>query len=102
MCGRILHHKITLKLLLIGLRRGCLKIIVFVDLHSELPPGNTPALTSELDDHTPKKERLRKKSSGEPGPGGFLNLNIFKLSLLRSFDSSLMGDWRLRPTFTSC
>jgi len=31
MCGRTLHHKITLKLLLIGLRRGCLKkIIIFV------------------------------------------------------------------------
>ena len=101
-CGRTLHHKITLKLLLIGVRRGCLKIIIFVvslilTLNSHYA---TPQHLQRAWWQHPKKESLSSKSRGWPGPGGLLNLNIFKLSLLWSFDESLVGDWRLRPKFT--
>lgn len=58
---RTLHHKITSKLLLIGLERRCLKTIIFgMSLIFRNSLCCTPALTSKLNDNTLKKDSLER------------------------------------------
>ena len=70
---RTLHQEIASKLLLIGLRRGCLKTIIFAAplIFRSSHHAGFLTFTNELNGNTPKKDSVEGASGGQPDPEGF-------------------------------